>query len=89
GTTNFISVPLFQPDEVTRTLRLRKRSDIESGLYGRVLAREVEVLGQRLEEGRYLTLEDVGLIIKAAEAEEIKEVPVRSPLTCQTRYGVC
>jgi DNA-directed RNA polymerase subunit beta' len=37
GTTNYISVPLFQPDEVTRKERLRKRSDIESGLYGRVL----------------------------------------------------
>lgn len=45
GTTNYISVPLFQPDEVTRSLRLRKRADIEAGLYGRVLAREVEVLG--------------------------------------------
>lgn len=47
GTTNYISVPLFQPDEVTRSLRLRKRADIEAGLYGRVLAREVEVLGVR------------------------------------------
>jgi DNA-directed RNA polymerase subunit beta' len=89
GTTNYISVPLFQMDEVTRTLRLRKRSDIESGLYGRVLAREVEALGRRLEEGRYLSLEDVHFLIKAAEAGEVREVPVRSPLTCQTRYGVC
>ena len=89
GTTNYISVPLFQPDEVTRSLRLRKRADIEAGLYGRVLAREVEVLGVRLEEGRYLSMDDVHLLIKAAEAGEIQEVPVRSPLTCQTRYGVC
>ncbi len=89
GTTNYISVPLFQPDEVTRSLRLRKRADIEAGLYGRVLAREVEILGVRLEEGRYLSMEDVHLLIKAAEAGEIQEVPVRSPLTCQTRYGVC
>jgi DNA-directed RNA polymerase subunit beta' len=89
GTTNYISVPLFQMDEVTRKERLRKRSDIESGLYGRVLAREVEALGRRLEEGRYLSLEDVHFLIKAAEAGEVREVPVRSPLTCQTRYGVC
>ena len=102
GTTNYISVPLFQPDEVTRSLRLRKRADIEAGLYGRVLAREVEVLGTvkrgplwvgvrgvGREEGRYLSMDDVHLLIKAAEAGEIQEVPVRSPLTCQTRYGVC
>ncbi len=89
GTTNYISIPLFQLDEVTRAEVLRKRSDIEMGLYGRVLAREIQVQGQVLEEGRYLTLEDVALILKAAEKGEIREVPVRSPLTCQTRYGVC
>ncbi len=87
GTTNYISVPLFQPDEVTRAPRLRKRSDIEMGLYGRVLARPLEALG--FEAGRYLSLEDVARIIEAAEKGLLQEVPVRSPLTCRTRYGVC
>ncbi|MGQ9511168.1 MAG: DNA-directed RNA polymerase subunit beta' [Thermaceae bacterium] len=89
GSTNFISVPLFERDEVTRTLRLRKKSDLEAGLYGRALAREVTVLGRVFPEGHYLSLEDVHFIIQAAEKGEIQEVPVRSPLTCRTRYGVC
>jgi len=59
GSTNFISIPLFERDEVTREMRLRKKSDIESGLYGRTLAREVSALGRSFPEGHYLSLEDV------------------------------
>ncbi len=89
GTPDYISVPLLQFDEAFRNKRLRKRSDIESGLYGRTVAREFEVKGQTFTEGHQLSLEDVNLIIKAAEERLIEEVPVRSPLTCRTRYGVC
>jgi DNA-directed RNA polymerase subunit beta' len=89
GTSEFISIPLLQFDEAFRSRRLRKRSDIESGLYGRTLARELEVMGRTFPEGHQLSLEDVELIIKAAEQSLIEEVPVRSPLTCRTRYGVC
>lgn len=89
GSTNFISIPLFERDEVTREMRLRKKSDIESGLYGRALAREVSALGRSFPEGHYLSLEDVHFLVQAAEQGEVREVPVRSPLTCRTRYGVC
>mgnify|MGYP001770791902 CR=1 FL=1 len=89
GSTNFISIPLFERDEVTREMRLRKKSDIESGLYGRTLAREVSALGRSFPEGHYLSLEDVHFLVQAAEQGEVREVPVRSPLTCRTRYGVC
>ncbi|MCX8087642.1 MAG: DNA-directed RNA polymerase subunit beta', partial [Meiothermus ruber] len=89
GTPDYISVPLLQFDEAFRNKRLRKKGDIESGLYGRTLARELEVRGRVFPEGHQLSLEDVNFIVKAAEERLIEEVPVRSPLTCRTRYGVC
>ncbi|AEB11199.1 DNA-directed RNA polymerase subunit beta' [Marinithermus hydrothermalis] len=89
GTTDYISVPLTHLDELSRTRKVRKKGDIEQGLYGRTVAREFEVGGRTFQEGEHLTLEDVALIVKAAEAGEIEEVPVYSPLTCRTRYGVC
>ncbi|MCS7058543.1 MAG: DNA-directed RNA polymerase subunit beta' [Meiothermus sp.] len=89
GTPDYISVPLLEFDEAFRSKKLRKRSDIESGLYGRTVAREFEVGGRVFAEGHQLSLEDVDRIVKAAEERLIEEVPVRSPLTCRTRYGVC
>jgi len=89
GTPDYISVPLLQFDEAFRNKRLRKKSDIESGLYGRTVAREFELKGRVFAEGHQLSLEDVNFIVKAAEERLIEEVPVRSPLTCRTRYGVC
>jgi DNA-directed RNA polymerase subunit beta' len=89
GTPDYISVPLLQFDEAFRNKRLRKKSDIESGLYGRTVAREFELEGRVFAEGHQLSLEDVNFIVKAAEERLIEEVPVRSPLTCRTRYGVC
>jgi DNA-directed RNA polymerase subunit beta' len=89
GTTEYIVIPLTQFDEAFRAKRLRKKNDIESGLYGRTVAREFEVNGRSFAEGTQLSLEDVNFIYKAAEANLIEEVPVRSPLTCRTRYGVC
>ncbi|RDI96461.1 DNA-directed RNA polymerase subunit beta' [Meiothermus sp. QL-1] len=89
GTPDYISVPLLEFDEAFRSKRLRKKSDIESGLYGRTVAREFEVGGRVFAEGYQLSLEDVNFIVKAAEERLIEEVPVRSPLTCRTRYGVC
>jgi len=89
GTPDYIVIPLLQFDEAFRNKRLRKKSDIESGLYGRTIAREIEIKGRTLEEGHQISLEDVALIVKAAEERLIEEVPVRSPLTCHTRSGVC
>ncbi|ADH62735.1 DNA-directed RNA polymerase, beta' subunit [Allomeiothermus silvanus DSM 9946] len=89
GTTDYITIPLLQFDEAFRNKRLRKRSDIESGLYGRTVARDFEVNGKTFKEGTQLSLDDVGHIVKAAEANLIEEVAVRSPLVCRTRFGVC
>ncbi|MER3444940.1 MAG: DNA-directed RNA polymerase subunit beta', partial [Meiothermus sp.] len=89
GTTDYITIPLLQFDEAFRNKRLRKRSDIESGLYGRTVAREFEANGKVFKEGAQLSLDDVNTIVKAAEAGLIEEVAVRSPLVCRTRFGVC
>jgi len=98
GTPDYISVPLLMVDEARRSKALRNKSDIESGLYGRTVAREFAIKSRTFIEGHQLTQEDVNLIYKAAEerlndktAKEglLEEVPVRSPLTCRTRYGVC
>ena len=89
GTPDYIVIPMLQFDEAFRNKRNRKKSDIESGLYGRTIAREFEIKGRTFEEGHQITLEDVALIFKAAEERLIEEVPVRSPLTCRTKSGVC
>jgi DNA-directed RNA polymerase subunit beta' len=89
GSTEYISIPLLQYDEAYRAKRVRKDSDIESGLYGRTLARDIEMGKKTLSEGHQLSLDDVGDIVKAAKERLIEEVPVRSPLTCRTKAGVC
>ncbi|MBF6594114.1 MAG: DNA-directed RNA polymerase subunit beta' [Thermaceae bacterium] len=89
GTPDYISVPLLQFDEAFRNKRLRKKSDIESGLYGRTVARELEIKGRTFGEGHQISQEDVNYIVKGAEERLIEEIPVRSPLTCRARYGVC
>ncbi|MDX2007307.1 MAG: DNA-directed RNA polymerase subunit beta' [Meiothermus sp.] len=89
GTPDYISIPLMQVDEAFRNKRPRKKSDIESGLYGRTVAREFEIKGKTFKEGHQITLEDVALIVKGGEERLIEEIPVRSPLTCRTKSGVC
>jgi DNA-directed RNA polymerase subunit beta' len=89
GTPDYISIPLLQFDEAFRNKRPRKKSDIESGLYGRTVARRFDVKGTAFEEGHQITLEDVALIVKGVEERLIEEIPVRSPLTCRTKAGIC
>ena len=89
GSTEYVSIPLTQFDEAFRNKRLRKRSDIESGLYGRTVARDFKAAGRTFKQGHQISLEDVAAIIKGAEEGKLAEVPVKSPLTCRTRFGVC
>ncbi len=87
GTTEFIEIELFQEGAGGR--ELRRSGEIEQGLYGRSVAREITVGGKTFPEGHMLSKADVEAIIAAARAGEIEAVPVYSPLTCRTEYGVC
>ena len=82
GTSDYLSIPLLETDG-----KLRKSSDVEMGLYGRHLGADLEVGGQTLEANRLLNTDEVKLILK--HQKEIGAVPVRSPITCRTRAGVC
>ncbi len=82
GTSDYLSIPLLETDG-----KLRKTSDVEMGLYGRHLGADLEVGGQTLEANRLLNTDEVKLILK--HQKEIGAVPVRSPITCRTRAGVC
>ncbi|MFN3266197.1 MAG: DNA-directed RNA polymerase subunit beta', partial [Deinococcales bacterium] len=82
GTSDFLNLPLLETDG-----KPRKAADIEMGLYGRFLAADLELGGQTLSEGTMLNSDEVKLILK--HRDELKSVPVRSPITCRTRAGVC
>ena len=56
--------------------------DFGEAVRGRTLAAEVA----GLKKGRYLTAEDSLMI---AADESIASVSVRSPMSCETRYGIC
>jgi len=89
GTTEYIEVPLFTKDEVSGEKKLRPTGHIEQGLYGRTVARPFSAGDRSFEEGHLLSREDVEAIIAAAKAGKLEAVPVYSPLTCRTHYGVC
>ncbi|HGY09944.1 MAG TPA: DNA-directed RNA polymerase subunit beta', partial [Oceanithermus profundus] len=88
GTTDFSEVPLFQTS-ATGGRSLRREGEIEQTLYGRTVARDFEAGGRSYSEGQMLSKEDVEALIEAARAGELETVPVYSPLTCRTEYGVC
>ncbi|MFO7546858.1 MAG: DNA-directed RNA polymerase subunit beta' [Trueperaceae bacterium] len=84
GTAGFQTVPLY-----TET-RPRPRSQLDMSLYGRRLALELELGDVTLAAGKLLYKEDVETIAQhMASHPEFRSVAVRSPLTCQTRAGVC
>jgi DNA-directed RNA polymerase subunit beta' len=55
--------------------------DFAEAIRGRVLATEVE----GFKKGHYVVADDARKIA----ASEVKEVIVRSPMSCETRYGIC
>ncbi len=60
--------------------------DFAETIRGRTLAAEVEAGGQTFKKNQYLSTEDARVI---AGDQSIKELLVRSPMSCETRYGIC
>jgi DNA-directed RNA polymerase subunit beta' len=60
--------------------------DFAEAINGRTLCAEVVTKDKTFKKGHYLEREDA----KAISAEEsVQEVGVRSPMSCETRYGIC
>ena len=85
GTAELHEVLLYSPEG-----RLRNKSQVEMSLYGRRLALDFEVGDLSYDAGTMLMKEDVSAIYqRLADNPDVRTVDVRSPLTCQTRAGVC
>ncbi len=87
GSADSIEIELYAADG-----RLRSRGQLEMSLYGRRIATDLEVGDLAFDANATLLREDVEAIHKrlaAGDAPELRRVGLRSPLTCQTRSGVC
>ena len=85
GSADAVEVPFYGPEG-----RLRPKSHLEMTLYGRRLAHGLDLGDRSWDAGATLMHEDVDAIAAAlGEHPEVRETHVRSPLTCQTRAGVC
>ena len=85
GSADFVEIQVYTPEG-----RQRPGSQLEMSLYGRVLALDLEVGDLHYAAGFTLMREDVeALADKFAEVPEHRTVAVRSPISCQTRAGVC
>ncbi|MBS3933063.1 MAG: DNA-directed RNA polymerase subunit beta' [Truepera sp.] len=85
GTADFFEVPFAEQDG-----RLRPRSAIDMSLYGRYLASDFVIGDYTLEAGRILLPEHIAEIhSRLRDHPEVKRIAVRSPVSCQTRSGVC
>ena len=84
GTADFEEVNLYEGE------RARPKGHIEMSLYGRRLALDLDLGDVQYAAGTLLYKADVDVIVKhMAQLPELRKVAVRSPLTCQTRAGVC
>ena len=85
GSADALEVPFYGADG-----RMRQKSHLEMTLYGRKLASPLELGDRAWDAGSMLHREDVNAIYAALQDHpEVREAFVRSPLTCQTRAGVC
>ena len=85
GSAEFMTVPLYLDDG-----RKRPRNQVEMSLYGRHLALEFQIGDLELEANSVLMKEELDAIFSRLDDHpEVVELFVRSPLTCQTRTGVC
>ena len=85
GTADFFDIPLYGDDT-----RPRPRGQLSMSLYGRYLAMDFEIGDYSLIEGVVLdrnSLEEI--YSRMAENTDVRSLPVRSPIVCQTRSGVC
>jgi DNA-directed RNA polymerase subunit beta' len=87
GTADFLDINFYTDG------RLRPKSQIEMALYGRRLALDFELGDVSLRAGAMLYREEVASIYQAVRAQQgtelVSTISIRSPLTCQTRAGVC
>ncbi|MEZ4606221.1 MAG: hypothetical protein R2865_05310 [Deinococcales bacterium] len=85
GTADFFEIPLYGADS-----RPRPRGHLDMSLYGRYLALDFELGDYHVAEGTLLTRDVLEEIYgRMASDTEVRKVPVRSPITCATRAGVC
>ena len=85
GTAEYLDVPFYGSDG-----RLRNKGQIDMSLYGRHLALDFEVGEYSLEAGTVLMPEHISAIYTALrDNPDIRTIPLRSPVACQTRAGVC
>jgi DNA-directed RNA polymerase subunit beta' len=60
--------------------------DFDGAIRGRTLSVEVTANGTVFKKNHYLTAEDARLV---NSDQSIMSVTVRSPMSCETRYGIC
>ena len=85
GTAEFHEVLLYNNEG-----RLRTYNQLEMSLYGRRLALDLELGDLSYAAETTLMKEEVRAIYqRLADNPETRVIEVRSPLTCQTRAGVC
>ena len=85
GTADFFEIPLYNEDK-----RPRPKGQLDMSLYGRYLAMDFEIGDYELIEGVILDRKELAEIYsRMASNTEVRSVPVRSPIVCQTRSGVC
>ena len=70
--------------------RARPQGQVHMSLYGRLLAHDFEIGGDKYDAGTILTNDVLKAIYKRLpDFPEVRTIPVRSPMTCQTRMGIC
>ncbi|UFA50985.1 DNA-directed RNA polymerase subunit beta' [Deinococcus radiophilus] len=86
GTTDYTTIPLGEVDSRTGEWRTRKGSELETSIYGRTVAVDIELSDRVIRENEMLALEDVQQI--GQEAENLREVHVYTPFNSTVRSGV-
>ena len=85
GTADFFEIPLYNEDT-----RPRPKAQLDMSLYGRYLAMDFEIGDYELIEGTTLDSPRLEEIYSHMTSNtDIRSVPIRSPIVCQTRAGVC
>ena len=91
GSAEFTEAEFYAPEG-----RLRSRNQLDMSMYGCVLALDFELADLSIEAGTTLLSEHLDEIYKrlprevaAGDLEAVRSIALRSPLTCQTRAGVC
>ncbi|MCA9839763.1 MAG: DNA-directed RNA polymerase subunit beta', partial [Trueperaceae bacterium] len=90
GSSEYLEIPFYDEQG-----RLRPQGQVEMSIYGRTLALDFDLADFSLPAGSILSKEDVNAIYARVKAQDpaaddiIRNIELRSPLTCQTPVGVC